>query len=60
MKSRFSVSSLMVLLMLGLMFAPALFGQEAAAVGEKAVEAVKEAAAAGVPQIYSVRSRSTR
>ena len=49
MKSRFSVSSLMVLLMLGLMFAPALFGQEAAAVGEKAAEAVKEAAAAVVP-----------
>ncbi|MBO7534675.1 MAG: hypothetical protein J6T46_11855, partial [Victivallales bacterium] len=49
MKSRFSVSSLMVLLMLGLMLAPALFGQDAAAVGEKAVEAVKEAAAAVAP-----------
>ncbi|MBO7619157.1 MAG: hypothetical protein J6T06_01500, partial [Victivallales bacterium] len=49
MKSRFSVSSLMVLLMLGLMLAPALFVQDAAAVGEKAVEAVKEAAAAVAP-----------
>ena len=49
MKSRLSISSLMVLLMLGLMLTPALFGQEAAAAGEKVAEAAAAVAEAAAP-----------